>query len=56
MDGQEYSREDIMNTLNLSDRKYVQDSYIRPLLDAGLLTLKYPNKPKHPKQRYICRK
>lgn len=45
-----------MNILNLSDRKYVQDSYIKPLIDLGLLILKYPDKPKHPKQRYICKK
>lgn len=34
-----------MNILNLSDRKYVQDSYIKPLIDLGLLILKYPDKP-----------
>lgn len=56
IDGKEYSREELMNILNLSDRKYVQDSYIKPLIDLGLLILKYPDKPKHPKQRYICKK
>ena len=55
-DGQEYSREEIMNILSLADRKYVQESYIKPLIDLGLLILKYPNTPKHPKQRYICKK
>lgn len=45
IDGKEYSREELMNILNLSDRKYVQDSYIKPLIDLGLLILKYPDKP-----------
>ena len=52
---EEYSREDLMQQLQMTDRKYVQANYIKPLIDAGLLVLKYPDKPKHPKQKYICK-
>lgn len=52
----EYSREDLMRQLEMVDRRYVQANYIKPLVDAGLLALKYSDKPNHPKQRYICKK
>lgn len=54
--GKEYSREDLMRELEMTDRRYVQANYIKPLVDAELLILKYPDKLKHPKQRYICRR
>lgn len=53
-EGREYSRDNLMNILNMSDHKYVQNYYIRPLIEAGVLILKYPEKPNHPKQRYLC--
>lgn len=52
----EYSRDDLMRQLEMVDRRYVQANYIKPLVDAGLLVLKYSDKPNHPKQRYICKK
>lgn len=52
----EYNRNELMDILNMSDRRYVQANYIKPLLDAGLLVLKYQEKPNHPRQKYICKK
>lgn len=54
--GKEYSREELMRELDMTDRRYVQSNYIKPLVDVELLFLKYPDKLNHPRQRYICRK
>jgi len=49
----ECSSMDIMNAFNLKDIRYVRETYVKPLLEAGILSLKYPNVPNHPKQMYL---
>lgn len=44
---------DVRDCLGLKDGMYVRNSFIKPLLQAGILKLKYPGSPNHPKQRYL---
>jgi ATP-dependent DNA helicase RecG len=43
---------DISNALGLNDRKNLRELYLKPLLEAKILELKYPDVPNHPKQMY----
>jgi len=45
------SRE-ILEKLNLSDRKHFRTSYLQPAIEQGFVTMKFPQSPNHPKQRY----
>ncbi|MDY0071115.1 MAG: ATP-binding protein [Thauera sp.] len=40
--------------LNRSDAKELRRTYLRPMREAGLLRLKYPETEKHPHQAYIA--
>jgi hypothetical protein len=51
LDG-ESTREQLQTRLGLSDRKHFRDAYLRPALDAGLVEMTLPNKPRSSKQRY----
>jgi len=48
----EMTRQEIQSSLNLSDRVNLRDSYLQPAIEQGLVAMKFPNKPNHPKQRY----
>lgn len=50
---QECSSMEIMDAWGLIDIRYVRVNYIKPLLQAGILKLKYPDSPNHSKQRYL---
>lgn len=50
---EECSLLEIMQAWNLANRKYVRVTYITPLLEVGILKLKYPDVPQHPRQRYL---
>lgn len=52
-DKEECSFVEIKEGLGFSDRMYVKTNFISPLLQAGILKLKYPDAPRHPKQRYL---
>jgi len=41
-----------MNSFDLKDIRYVRKNYIKPLLEDGIIELKYPDVPNHPKQMY----
>ncbi|MBW1923538.1 MAG: Fic family protein [Deltaproteobacteria bacterium] len=43
---------EMMTGVGLSHRPTFRKNYLRPALDAGLLEMKYPENPKHPRQRY----
>ena len=43
---------DLMKKCQRSDRTKFRDQVLRPLLDAGLLAMTIPDKPRSPKQRY----
>jgi len=42
----------MMSGLTLSHRPTFRKNYLHPALKAGLLEIKYPENPKHPRQRY----
>lgn len=46
------SMQNLRKELNLGSRYNLRTKHIYPLLDRGILLLKYPDKPKHPKQKY----
>ncbi len=47
-----YSVKEIMEILNLSDRKHFISKYLSIAIKQGLVEALYPNIPKHPKQKY----
>jgi len=48
----EMTRQEIQILLKLSDRVNLRDSYLQPAIEEGLVAMKYPNIPNHPKQCY----
>lgn len=50
---QELSVKEIMEGLGLKDRKNVLNLYLNPALADGYIRLLYPDKPHHPRQRYL---
>ena len=53
MNDNEYSVKEIMSILNLKDRVNFLRNYLTPALDEGLVSMKFPEQPKHPKQKYL---
>lgn len=49
----EMSRLEIQNSIGLKDAKHLRENYLEPALTAGLIQMKYPNSPNHPKQKYL---
>ncbi len=47
------SVKEILGLLNLKDRKNLFEYYITPACDNGYATLLYPDKPRHPRQKYV---
>ena len=43
----------MQDLLGLRDKRNFRENYIEPALREGLIRMKYPEKPKHPKQRYL---
>lgn len=48
----EMKRSEIQEILGLSDRANFINSYLLPALEAGYITLTYPESPNHPNQKY----
>ncbi|MBW2087355.1 MAG: hypothetical protein JRI54_15245 [Deltaproteobacteria bacterium] len=46
------SAAEMMTGLGLSHRPTFRKNYLHPAAEAGFLEMKYPEKPKHPGQRY----
>lgn len=44
---------EILELLNLKDRKNLLESYVMPAQANGFVTLLYPDKPRHPRQKYV---
>lgn len=42
-----------MSLLKLKDRVNFLKTYLAPALEEGLISMKYPKKPKHPGQKYM---
>lgn len=49
----EMSRKEIQEKLKLSDKVNFRINYLDPALEAGLIQMKYPDSPNHPKQKYL---
>ncbi len=47
-----YSVKELMELLQLKDRKNFLNNYLNPAVEAGLVCPLYPESPKHPKQKY----
>jgi Fic family protein len=52
MDNQYWSAQELMNRLALSHSPTFRKNYLNPALEAGLVIMQYPDKPRSPKQRY----
>ncbi|MBW1735506.1 MAG: Fic family protein, partial [Deltaproteobacteria bacterium] len=52
MGGQFMSTAEMMTGLGLSHRPTFRKNYLHPAAESGFLEMKYPEKPKHPGQRY----
>ena len=52
MGDQPLSAKEIMGLLGLSDRKSFRKAYLQPAIDAGVVELTIPDKPRSPRQRY----
>ena len=50
---EQLSTKEIMNGLGLKDRKNFGQLYLIPALDSNFLRYLYPDKPKHPRQKYL---
>lgn len=48
----EMSRQELIDSLGLKDRKHFADAYLQPALDNGLLEMTIQDKPNSSKQRY----
>ena len=50
---EQLSAKEIMNGLNLKDRKNFVQLYLLPALESNFLRYLYPDKPKHPRQKSV---
>ena len=50
---QELTVKEMMEKLGLKDRKNVLNLYLNPAIADGYVRLLYPDKPNHPRQRYL---
>lgn len=48
----ELSRTDMMKIIGLKDRMHFSREYLQPALDAGVIEMTLPDKPKSTKQKY----
>lgn len=47
-----YSVTEMMELLELKDRKHFRNSYLNPAINEGFVELTHPEQPKHPNQKY----
>ena len=47
------SVKEIMESIGLKDRKNVLNLYLNPAIAEGYVCLLYPDKPRHPRQKYL---
>lgn len=49
----EMSRKELQKVLQLKHEGNFRENYLEPALKEGLIQMKYPDSPNHPKQRYL---
>ena len=49
----ELSVKEIMDGLELRERKNVLNLYLNPAITEGYIRLLYPESPRHPRQKYL---
>ena len=47
-----YSISELQKRLDIKSRRYVREEMIMPAIESGYVLRSYPDKPKHPNQRY----
>ena len=47
------SVKEMLNVLELKERKSFISLYLNPAINGGLVTMKYPDSPRHPRQKYL---
>jgi ATP-dependent DNA helicase RecG len=50
---EEMSRKEIQDALGLKHEGNFRDNHLDPALSEGYIRMKYPDKPNHPKQKYL---
>ncbi len=50
---QQLSIKDMIASLNLKDRENFMANYLNPAMKEGLVVMLYPDKPRHPRQKYL---
>lgn len=53
LSGGQLSLKELMEKVGLKHRPTFLGNYINPALDAGFIEMLYPDKPNHPKQKYL---
>lgn len=53
MEKQEYSMRQLMILCSVKHRPSFIENYIKPAISNGLIKIKYPDNPTHPRQRYM---
>jgi ATP-dependent DNA helicase RecG len=48
----EMTRDELQTHLGIADRKHFRTAYLHPALEAGLLEMTVPDKPRSPRQKY----
>ena len=49
----EISIKEILDRIGLKDREHFMNSYLNPAIREGFVRLLYPDKPRHPRQKYL---
>mgnify|MGYP003594482646 FL=1 len=50
---QQLSIKEMLTAINLKNRENFMDKYLSPAIKEGVVVMLYPNKPKHPRQKYL---
>ena len=49
----ELSVKEMLAVIGLKNREHFLDNYLNPAIAEGYVCLLYPDKPRHPRQRYL---
>lgn len=47
------SVKEMLNVLELKERKSFISLYLNPAIDEGYVSMLYPDSPRHPRQKYL---